>query len=335
VPRSLHARSLLARLAAFVAVVVALAWTFASPPAVANGLAPIQIDATDEVGDAVYFGEEVDDGADITGFSILQDRAAGTVSGTVSFAGNVTVDGRHELRVGLGLADGYGCNVSRGFGWVHIRHDMGSDRADYVIATNTDIRRDVAIERPDGQVKFTTPAGPGIFDGRGFRCIVVTTERLIGPKTTDGENPQDRVVGYAPAEVEAPQAVADPGKGIPAPILDADGDGVHDGADKCPKLAGAATNGCETATLAKSIRLGTKRVVIDRLLASTSGTCPKTVKAVVSLKGKTLGKQTMGTIRKGKFCHVFSVVKLKKRVAKARVVIRGTGITPVAATVVK
>ncbi len=331
-PAVLPGRFFLLRLAALLASAFALS----AAPAGAAPLAPVQIDAVDVTGDATYLGQLAEAGVDITGFSILQDREAKVVRGTVTFNGAVAEAGLHELRIGLGLLDGYsGCNVSKGFGWVHIRHDMGTNVADYVISTMTDIRKDVAVERTGNTVSFVTPAGPGIFDGGGFRCIVVTTERLIGSGSTDFAHPEDRLVGYAPEVVETPNAVVDPGNGKPAPILDADGDGVHDGVDVCPKQAGAATNGCETAPLAKSIRLGTKRVVIDRLLTATSETCPKTVKIAVTLKGKSVGRQTVGTIKKGKFCHVSTVVPLKKRVAKARVVIGGAGVTSVAASVAK
>ena len=330
-----HDRSLLLRLAALIAAVFAVAWTFAAPPAVAGPLDPIQIDATDPAGDARYQGKVVEPGADITGFSVTQDRAAAVVRGTVTFDGELASVGVHELRVALGLDDGYGgCIVSANFGWVHIRHDMGTDVADYVVGTITDIRKDVAVQRGDKQVSFTTPAAPDVF-ARGFKCIVVTTERLLGEGKVDGANPEDKVIGWAPPVVETPNAVVDPGKGVPAPILDADNDGVHDGIDKCPQVPGAATNGCESVPLAKSIRLGTKRVIIDRLMPTASGSCPATVKAVVTLKGKRLAAQKLGTLKKGKFCHVFAIVNLKKRVAKARVVITGAGLTSVAATVVK
>ncbi|MBJ7470482.1 MAG: hypothetical protein JHD16_04240 [Solirubrobacteraceae bacterium] len=313
----------------------AAGWSFAAPPAVA-ALAPIQVDAVDPVGDAAYRGGKAEGGVDIVAFSVTQDREAKVVRGSVTFDGNVDTPDLHELRVGLGLDNGYGgCNISDGYGWVHIRHDMATDVADYVISTNVDIRQDVAITRTDKQVSFVTPAGPGVFDGRGFRCIVVRTERMLGPLTTDFENPQDVAMGWAVQDTTPPAAVVDPGNGIPAPILDADRDGVRDGIDKCPQAAGAATNGCEAVPLASSIKLGTKRVVVNRLLESTSGACPKTVKIVVKVGRKTLAKQAAGTITKGKYCHVVTVVPLKKRASKARVAITGTGIVSVAENVKK
>ncbi len=328
--------AVLVRAAALIAAVLAVIWTFGSPAAVAATLDPIQIDQTDPTGDASYSGFTIDAGLDLTGMSITQDRAAKVVRGTVTFAGATATAGQYMLRIGLGLDNGYGgCNISEGFGWVHIRHDLGTDLADYVIATNTDIRQDVKVTRKDGAVDFETPAGPGVFDGRGFRCIVVQVERVLSAIASDFKYPVDKMLGTAPAEVAPPAAVSDPGKGVPAPILDADNDGVHDGIDKCPKQAGASTAGCETVPLAKSIKLGTKRVVIDRLLDATNGACPKTVKVVVTLKGKSLARQNIGTLQRGKFCHVLGVVALKKKVSKARVVISGSGVASAAATVVK
>lgn len=328
-------RTALAGVAAVVATLLTAFWTFAAAPAVAGPLDPIQIDQTDPVGDNKTASYQALPGVDITGFSITQDRAAKVVRGTVTFSGNVEGENAYGVRIGLGLVSYGACNISEGYGWVHIRHDLGNDLADYVVATNTDVRQDVKVTRSDKQFSFETPAGPGIFDGRGFRCIVVQTERILSPIQADFYHPEDSAVGYAPPEDTTPAAVVDPGNGIPAVILDADNDGVHDGIDKCPNQPGAATNGCETVPLAKSIRLGTKRLVVDRLMETTAGNCPSTVKVVVTLGKVSLARVKVGTLKKGKFCHVLSVVTLKKKVAKARVVITGAGVTSVVATVAK
>lgn len=330
--RTTH-RSLLRTIAA-VALTLGVGWSlFGAPPAVA-AVPPIVTEQTDPAGDAYYQGKKVESGADITGFSITQDREAKVVRGTVTFAGDQLTAGAHELRIGLGKVEGKNCRVWDIYGIVHIRHDMGTDLGDYIVSAMTDVRKEFPFARAENSVSFETPVGP--FDGYGFRCIVVTTEKLFGNRTTDAEHPEDEAIAFAPedppAQVNAP---LDPGKGTPAPIVDTDGDGVHDAVDKCPAIPGAAMNGCETVPLAKSIKLGTKRLVVDRLLETTNGACPKTVKIVAKLSGKTYGKQAVGTLKKGKFCHVLAVVTLKKKIKKARVTITGTGVTPVAATVAK
>lgn len=339
VPRFARTHASLLRALSAVAAVLGLGWLLFVTPSAVAAVAPIEITSADPQGDARYGGVAGQAGADILSFSVTQDRATNVASGSVTFAASpstLTPAGTHELRIGLGKVVGTKCEVWDSFGVVHIRHDLGTDIGDYVVGAMTDIRKDVPFSTTAETVSFTTPAAPDVFSGYGFRCAVVTTERLFPNRTTDADYPIDRVVAFAADDVVVPiSAPVDPGKGVTAPIADADGDGVHDGIDKCPKVPGAALNGCENVPLATSIKLGTKRVVIDRLLATTAGTCPKTVKVVVKLSGKTLGKQNVGTLKKGRFCHVQAVVTLKKKVKKARVTIAGTGVTSVGATVAK
>lgn len=303
-----------------------------SPAAAAVTNTPIETSATDRTGDAkAPAGPE----ADITGFAVTQDRAARRVRGTVTFAGAATMPGVYKVRIALGRpVDGERCQVDGVAGVVNIRAAYGATAGEYVVTTMTDVRGPVAVSWNGATMTFETSDGP--FDGYGYRCVGVGVERITSGEETDVANPVDIVVGFAPPEPELkPDVPVDPGKGVPAPILDADGDGVHDGIDKCPAVPGAAMNGCESMPVAKSFRLGTKRLVVDRLLATTAGTCPKTVKVVAVLGGKTVGRQPLGTMTKGKFCHVQGVVKLKKRVKKARVTISGVGVVSVAATVAK
>lgn len=304
--------------------------------AVGAPLAPIDISATDPAGDAIYNGIAVEPAADITGFAITQDRAARRVRGTVTFAGETPTPGLHAVRIALGRpVDKDTCQVGGDFGIVDIRYTFGAAAGEFAVTSMTDVRGTVTASRQGATLTFETAEGP--FDGFGFRCIGVATERLSTSGVPDAKSPQDIVVGFAPPEepVTKPDAPVIPGGGVPAPITDTDGDGVHDGIDKCPTAAGAATSGCESVPLAKSLRLGTKRVVVDRLLSSTSGTCPKTVKIVAKVGRKKVGAQALGTMKKGKFCHVQGVVKLKKRVSKARVTIVGAGVVSVAANLSK
>lgn len=320
------------------ALVVGAAALGLACPAVAAAATPTPIDisATDPAGDATYKGVAVEPAADITGFAITQDRGARRVRGTVTFAGETATPGLHSVRIALGRpVDKDTCQVGGDFGIVDIRAAFGAPTGEFVVTTMTDVRGTVTASRQGATFTFETADGP--FDGFGYRCIGVATERLLPSGAPDVKSPQDTVVGFAPPEEPAakPDAPVIAAGGVPAPIIDTDGDGVHDGIDKCPAAAGAATNGCESVPLAKSLKLGTKRLVVDRLLSSTSGTCPATVKVVVKVGRKKVGAQTLGTMKKGKFCHVQGVVKLKKRVSKARVTIAGAGVVSVASTVAK
>lgn len=324
----------LLRALAAIALTLGLGWTlFLAPPAVAATPTPIVINVDDPVGDAEY-DDEVESGADLARVELTQDRAAKVVRGKVTFAGtDLDPSKRHGLRIGLGIVNGNGCTVWNSFGVVHIRHELGTDTANYIVGAMTEVKQDFGVTRDGATVSFETPVGP--FDGYGYRCIVVTTERLY-EDGADAKYPEDSVIAFAADDPPAPPAaVVDPGKGVPAPIIDGDGDGVHDGIDKCPTVPGAASTGCETLPLAKSIKLGTKRVVIDRLLATSAGTCPAAVKVVVKLSGKTYGKSNVGTLKKGRYCHVQAVLTLKKKIKKARVTITGVGVVSVGATVAK
>lgn len=115
----------------------------------------------------------------------------------------------------------------------------------------------------------------------------------------------------------------------PAPVVttepDADRDGIPDTADACPKVAGASAKGCPTIAANLEFRLGAKRVVVDRMVALTASSCPARVIAVVTTKGKRLGKGSLTVGQRGSFCHVTGVVRLTRRAKKVRIVGKATG----------
>lgn len=107
---------------------------------------------------------------------------------------------------------------------------------------------------------------------------------------------------------------------------DGDKDGTPDSTDLCPKAPGALANGCPATMPASEIRLGAKRVVVDRLVPLVAAACPTTVTITVTSKGKTLGKAKFTVDQFGSFCRVKGIVKLKKRSPKkVRVVAKATG----------
>jgi hypothetical protein len=133
-----------------------------------------------------------------------------------------------------------------------------------------------------------------------------------------------------------------PGTGVvppPPPVVtdqpDADHDGVPDALDSCVQLAGAKANGCPSMPSALELRLGAKRVVVDRLvhiIAPATG-CPATVTVTVTSIGKTIGKGAVSVSQHGNYCRVYGVVKTKKHVKRARVVMKSSGLEGIAKSV--
>ena len=113
---------------------------------------------------------------------------------------------------------------------------------------------------------------------------------------------------------------------------DKDKDGVPDSSDKCPTVAGGDRYGCLTISAKQAVRLGAKRVAIDKMVARTGNACP--VKANVAVKSgkKKVGSGVVSVTSHGSFCRVYGVVKLKKSVKKAKITVKATGMGSIAAS---
>lgn len=316
-------------LAALLGLLAALAPAPAAAQEPGTVKPPIQMILTDRAGD--FANAAAMPGVDIIGANLSQDRMGATATAVVDFAGIYENAGPAVLRVGFGIVDGYGkCDIW-GFGAMHfvLRLDLGT--AFWQVGTTSDLIGDLAVARNGARVSLSSASVPGVFDGRGWHCTRISTEHIRDNVSTGD---YDTVTAFAAVAPEVgPGAVPLPPPGMTAAIIDTDGDGIHDGIDSCPAVAGPATNGCQVTAMAQSLRLGTKRVVVDRMLDRTGEKCPAKVIVVVTLKGKRLARRAVGVTGHGRFCRAIGVVKLKKRVSKARVVIAGTGVGSIAATI--
>lgn len=138
-------------------------------------------------------------------------------------------------------------------------------------------------------------------------------------KTVSGEDPLD---------VDFMNVFVGGGGGGP----DKDEDGVADGSDKCPTVAGAGRDGCATISAKLAVRLGAKRVAIDKLVLRTGSACPVKAKVTVKSGKKTVGTGVISVTSHGKYCRAYGVVKLKKSVKKAKITVKGTGMGSIGAT---
>lgn len=167
-------------------------------------------------------------------------------------------------------------------------------------------------------------------DGTG-----VLTDSMTGPlaEPTSGSTPSTPKPGSTPG---SPTPKTDP---IRAPLVvattdpDGDRDGTPDSRDACPTVPGAAKNGCATMKPADEIRLGAKRVVVDRLVPRTAAGCPARVRIKVLAKGRTIGSTVVAVDQYGSFCRVAGIVKLKKRVSRVRVTAKAAGMGSTAKSV--
>lgn len=113
---------------------------------------------------------------------------------------------------------------------------------------------------------------------------------------------------------------------------DKDKDGVADRLDKCPTEPGAAANGCATLPAKLAVRLGAKRVAIDKLVARTAKVCPVKAKVTVKVGKKTIGSGVISVTTHGSFCRAYGVVKLKKSAKKAKITVKATGMGTISAS---
>jgi hypothetical protein len=286
---------------------------------------------------------------DLQGGYIEQDQADSVVKATIDLAG-ATTGYPATMRVALGNTKSTGvCTVFQGQtdnplnsgpvgdpidGSLQMVAPLGTSvLADpqYTIG-GSQIQGGVTASEEGDTVTMTTDTSPS-FAGPGWDCALVEIEVEVRGTAYVVDSVQGFIPGVAGPPVLATNAVPAPVAGATAKVLDADNDGVPDGSDACPQVPGAAVNGCMSTPLARSVVLGTKRVVFDRLLPLTGAKCPAGVRATAVLKGKTLGTGVIGTLQHGKFCEVTGVLKLKKKVSKTRVTIVGNGVAKFAITV--
>lgn len=289
---------------------------------------PRQFNIVDKAGDTAAFRGAMDE-FDIVSATVVQDRAEGVFRASVTFAGPST-GMPAQLHVALGIKRFDECQNDVTIpGVAHIFSPMNAPTAAYSISSSTPIGGAATKSVSGATVTVATASAPAIFSARGWDCAVVTTE-LVDPEDKFS-SPQivDEAFAFADPEVRNPGVVAPPPLNGTPVVLDADRDGVADAADQCPQVAGARVNGCPTASDARSLRLGAKRLVIDRLIPRTAARCPGAVRVKVTGSGRTLASKKVGVVQHGDFCHADVQVRFKKRASRARVVISGSGIKTV------
>jgi hypothetical protein len=172
-------------------------------------------------------------------------------------------------------------------------------------------------------------------------CVYVVTLEP-GVSDDDAGTPSDEATALPTTSDTGGGKVTKPGDSVatpPPPVLtdqpDADHDGVPDTTDSCRSIPGAKANGCPSMPKALELRLGAKRVVVDRLvsiIAPATG-CPASVVVSVTAIGKTIGKGSVSVSQHGNFCRIFGVVRLKRHVSRVRIVMKHPGLQGIAKSV--
>ncbi len=190
---------------------------------------------------------------------------------------------------------------------------------------------DVDVTRSGSSL--TATAKEDVLANLTFDCAQVQTWTQI--PGADG-SPEDVAVDVM--NIFTPEALL---KVVPPPVVttepDKDKDGVPDAKDKCPTVPGAKADGCLTISAKLAIRLGAKRVAIDKIVARTSGNvCPLKASVKVTMKkGKknvTIGKGVVSVSTHGSYCRAYGVVKLKKTAKVAKITVKAKGMGSIAAT---
>lgn len=297
----------------------------------AEPLSTLVFEMQDPAGDAS--GTE-EGNVDILSASVTQDRAAGAVRATITFAEDPST-AAGWIHVSLGFTMRRKCVTDVDVGGVmHLHSDARAPEAKYMV-TAPQILGGPAMKISDGRVvRLETDDNPALLSTSVWNCARVEMVKLTAEGKADPWYPYDDVVAFAKETPVPPTLVAPvPVNGTPV-VLDADRDAVPDSTDQCVTVPGAGTDGCPATTDAASLRLGAKRLAVDRLLPLTGKACPAAVKASVSVRGRVIGRKRLGVVGHGSFCRVVGKVSLKKRAKKVRVVITGTGVTSLR-TVVK
>lgn len=313
-------------------------------------------DDVDSRGLSYATGDGYEPELDLLAGDIVQDRANSIVRATIQLRAPTT-GFPALLRVALGYTkasgrctvldygsnevdiDGYPVGTVPVYikdGTLHLKTRLDDSLIDnvpalYRIGSSTPIKGPVTRTPAGDTVSLTTEAS-SYFSARGWDCALVSVEVLDSVGRTVVV---DEAEAFAPDEAPTPTVPAAPTPigNATAVAYDTDFDGIPDVSDSCPKVAGAGINGCPSVPDARSVVLGTKRVVFDRLLPLAAAKCPAAVKATAVLGGKTVGKGLIGVLPHGKFCQVKGVLKLKKKIAKARVTVAGSGVAKFAITI--
>ncbi len=201
----------------------------------------------------------------------------------------------------------------------------------YNYATKGDLTGPAEMKKSGNAITFSSPANAELVN-LPLDCVyaVIARDTPEGGEIADDAAALASVAGTTP-DATTPGATTPGADALKPPIKvtttepDADRDGNPDSADVCPQAPGALANGCPSVMPASELRLGAKRVVVDRLVARVAAECPAKVTIVVTSKGKTIGKGTFTVDQYGAFCRVQGVVRLKVRRAKVRVVAKATG----------
>ncbi len=189
----------------------------------------------------------------------------------------------------------------------------------------------LTVQRDGTSITASIAADAGL-QGLGFDCAQVQSKAPVvgadGVLEDVDADAMNLFVGgatnlVAPVKFEIPV------------VTDGDQDGVADAKDKCPTEAGGATNGCLTIPDRLSVRLGSKRVAIDKMVTRTGAACPLKAKVKVTLKKKVLGTGVVSVSSHGGFCRAYGVVKLKKTVkakTSVKITVTAAGMGSIAAT---
>ncbi|MBJ7470481.1 MAG: hypothetical protein JHD16_04235 [Solirubrobacteraceae bacterium] len=181
---------------------------------------------------------------------------------------------------------------------------------------------------------ITSTAGPSsTLRSLGFTCAQIQTRTQV-PNEAAGA-PDDVDVDQMNVFVAAGGNTPNSGA-VPPPVFtdqpDKDKDGVPDTKDACPAEPGAAANGCLTIPARLAVRLGAKRVVIDKLVSRTGAACPIKAKVKVVSKKKTIGSGVVSVSAHGSYCRAYGVVRLKKTAKVAKITVTAAGMGSIGAT---
>lgn len=312
---------------------LALAALMASAAAAPASAEPIVMSFDDAV-------DQVDPATDLTKGTVSQDPLTGSISAHLEFAGAFRPDAPTAVLIMVGnLAPDGTCVAVKGTEFVTLAR-----------SNTTEVGWTVGIKPPRYGYGTATVGASSIdlsltSDGRLRSHIGTCAGVGAGPSNYGAAYPPDLgfdVVDDVIAKTVL-KATTVGGQVASSPTGDRDRDGIADLIDRCPTVAATSGDGCPAGgaagsappTQAQSLRLGARRLVLDRLLVMEPGTaaCPSKAKVVVTQRRR-LAAVKLPLVAEGTACRIKGVVRLKRyrKRSSLRVVVSAPGIAAVVQT---
>ncbi|MFT4035534.1 MAG: hypothetical protein QM679_08155 [Patulibacter sp.] len=289
-----------------------------APASVASAATGVTLKLTDPAGDNTGGS-----GLDIRSATISHNTTTGAISAAVTFSAAPPTGA--ALAIGLGKASGGSCSVSTDSGVMSFLATFDATAPLGVWVLSGESATHQYTPTLSGSTFSAATGTASSLKKFSWDCATVSIQQT-GANADDLVGDTASAIGTTAGVVQVIVQTDKPDK---------DKDGVPDVTDACPTVPGSTANGCLSIAAKKALRLGARRVVVDKLVARTATTCKATAKGTVYDGKKKIGSGTLDVGVHGSYCHISGVIKTKKHGKKVKVKIAGSGFKRISATIKK